>query len=213
MPLLFKKIRIDAMLKSKISKYLLYALGEIILVVIGILIALQINTWNENTKNRKKERSFLTSIHKEFVANQAQLDTVMYYHRRALHSTGTLIEMFPLDLKNDNLDTISKHLYNSLYTHTYNPSEGSVQSIVNTSSLDLIQDEELRNLIMSWKGVLVDFQEGELSSKRIVTEKIDDFLASHIDFDLNLSNPRNNLEALESLKFEYFMKLRLSTLQ
>ena len=52
-----RKIRYDLMEKNKTGKYLKYAIGEIVLVVIGILIALQINNWNENRKleNRRQE--------------------------------------------------------------------------------------------------------------------------------------------------------------
>ena len=46
----FRKIRRKLLTENKISKYLLYAIGEIILVVIGILIALQVNNWNEDRK-------------------------------------------------------------------------------------------------------------------------------------------------------------------
>ena len=51
----FRKIRYDLMEKNKTGKYLKYAIGEIILVVIGILIALQINNWNEDRKRRAIE--------------------------------------------------------------------------------------------------------------------------------------------------------------
>jgi len=46
----FRKIRRQLLTENRFSKYLLYAIGEIVLVVIGILIALQINIWNENRK-------------------------------------------------------------------------------------------------------------------------------------------------------------------
>ncbi|MGB5372105.1 MAG: DUF6090 family protein, partial [Flavobacteriaceae bacterium] len=58
----FRKIRQQLLVKNNISKYLLYAIGEIVLVVIGILIALQINNWNEDRKDRAKERFYLRSI-------------------------------------------------------------------------------------------------------------------------------------------------------
>ena len=50
----FRKIRYDLMSDNKTGKYLKYAIGEIVLVVIGILIALQINNWNENRKNQNE---------------------------------------------------------------------------------------------------------------------------------------------------------------
>jgi hypothetical protein len=49
----FRKIRQNLLLENKTGKYLKYAIGEIVLVVIGILIALSINNWNEISKNKK----------------------------------------------------------------------------------------------------------------------------------------------------------------
>ena len=58
----FRKIRQRLLTENKFSKYLIYAIGEIVLVVIGILIALSINNWNENLKNKKLETSYLKRI-------------------------------------------------------------------------------------------------------------------------------------------------------
>ena len=58
----FRKIRYDLMEKNKTGKYLKYAIGEIILVVIGILIAIQINNWNENQKDERKTINYLTNL-------------------------------------------------------------------------------------------------------------------------------------------------------
>ena len=53
----FKKIRQKLLSENQFSKYLIYAVGEIILVVIGILIALQINNWNEEDKTFQRQRN------------------------------------------------------------------------------------------------------------------------------------------------------------
>tara|TARA_R110002111_G_scaffold204953_2_gene269632 strand:- start:1280 stop:2002 length:723 start_codon:yes stop_codon:yes gene_type:complete len=58
----FRKTRYNLMEKNKKGKYLKYAIGEIILVVIGILIALQINNWNENRKLKNNEKIILTDL-------------------------------------------------------------------------------------------------------------------------------------------------------
>jgi hypothetical protein len=58
----FRKIRYDLMEKNKTGKYLKYAIGEIILVVIGILIALSINNWNQKHKNDQLANVFLTDF-------------------------------------------------------------------------------------------------------------------------------------------------------
>ena len=58
----FRKIRQQLLSENKFSKYLIYAIGEIVLVVIGILIALQINNWNENRKARIKSVEYHTRL-------------------------------------------------------------------------------------------------------------------------------------------------------
>jgi cell division protein FtsL len=60
---IFRKIRQKLLAENRFSKYLIYAIGEIILVVIGILIALQINTWNEKNKTKELEVKILKEIH------------------------------------------------------------------------------------------------------------------------------------------------------
>src|SRR6056297_654966 len=70
----FRKIRKKLLTKNKFSKYLLYAIGEIVLVVIGILIALQINTWNEEQKNRFEEKNLLLELRTEFREKKESLE-------------------------------------------------------------------------------------------------------------------------------------------
>ena len=58
----FRKIRYDLMEKNKTGKYLKYAIGEIVLVVIGILIALSINNWNESRKIGNKKQELILNL-------------------------------------------------------------------------------------------------------------------------------------------------------
>ena len=68
----FRKIRQKLISENKISTYLIYAIGEIILVVIGIFIALQINNWNEN----RKEKRYLNQVHRQ-IQKDLQIDTLV----------------------------------------------------------------------------------------------------------------------------------------
>jgi len=70
---LFRKIRYNLMEQNKTGKYLKYAIGEIILVVIGILIALSINNWNENRKEKIIEKEIIVGIHGTVKANHHNL--------------------------------------------------------------------------------------------------------------------------------------------
>ena len=70
---LFRKIRYDLMKQNKTSKYFKYAVGEIILVVIGILIALQINNWNENQKKTQIKQSYIENLRNDIIKDKEQL--------------------------------------------------------------------------------------------------------------------------------------------
>ena len=72
----FRQIRFNLMSENKTGKYLKYATGEIVLVVIGILIALSINNWNENRKTYEKERMYLSSLKQDFNETKRDLTRV-----------------------------------------------------------------------------------------------------------------------------------------
>ena len=69
----FRKIRRQLLLENKTGKYLKYAIGEILLVMIGILLALQVNQWNEVRKTKSLEQSYLKNLLEEFTSNRDAL--------------------------------------------------------------------------------------------------------------------------------------------
>ena len=130
-------------MENKTGKYFKYAIGEIMLVVIGILIALQINTWNQNRIKSTKETIVIANIHKEFKKNKVQLDTVLKWHK-IIHTNSTkIIALFPIKSKPEPavLDSLSVYLFNSYGGHTFNPSQSSIKALMSTSTFDIIRDE------------------------------------------------------------------------
>ncbi len=108
----FRKIRQQLLTENKFSKYLIYAIGEIVLVVIGILIALQINNQNENRKNQK-----LASIYKSALINDLLLDIEHFnYHSSLANQENKRIDSIRTILKNPNSndDTLNKVIKNGL---------------------------------------------------------------------------------------------------
>jgi hypothetical protein len=75
----FRRIRKNMADDNRPLKYARYAVGEIVLVVLGILIAIQINDWNDHRKDRLKKKNLLKSLEVEFIQNLEQLDTVLSY--------------------------------------------------------------------------------------------------------------------------------------
>jgi hypothetical protein len=206
----FRQIRKDLMEKNKTSKYFKYAIGEIILVVIGILIALQINNWNENRLNSNKETALLANIHKEFKQNKIQLDSVISEHRIVHENCAKIISLFPVKSKPEPavLDSLAVQLWGSYGGHTFNPSQTSINALASTSSFDIIKNDTLRDLLISWNDLITDYQEEELRSRDYLWEQYDPYMSNHFDWNFNFKDERNNFDALQTLKFEFLVKSR-----
>ena len=90
----FRKIRQNLLMKNKTGKYFKYAIGEIVLVVIGILIALQINNWNEQRKDNIKEQAMLKRLEKEFISNREQLLDKIQLRNTLIENSRQLLEYY-----------------------------------------------------------------------------------------------------------------------
>ena len=73
----FRRIRKGLLGTGATRKYVLYAIGEILLVMIGILLALQVNNWNEERKIQIIEREYLYALQQEFNYNLIELERVV----------------------------------------------------------------------------------------------------------------------------------------
>jgi hypothetical protein len=184
----FRKIRYNLLQTGKTGEYLKYAIGEIFLVVIGILIALQINNWNEDRKDKKLEQNYLSKIHEEFKQNKEQFDRIISIHRQSYESSIWIIENHN---KSDiNIDTLRKHLKLFRYSYTYNPSKSSIDAIINSGKLGVIRDNELSNKLIEWNELITDYQEEEIISRNFLDNIILPFDIKHFSIYNADSNKR-----------------------
>ncbi len=103
----FRKIRQKLLSENKFNKYLLYAIGEIFLVVIGILIALQINSWNEYSKNRKLEKDYYLQFKTELEENIRNADDQIQHSTYQINNTKIVTQV----LEANDLYPNSQELY------------------------------------------------------------------------------------------------------
>jgi hypothetical protein len=204
----FRSIRQSLLAQGRVTRYLTYAIGEIVLVMVGILLALQVSTWNQDRQARRKEQVLLQELHEEFVTNKAQLEEVISFHRRAMKSTEAVIAEFPITVDSLDLDSFKVHSRDMGYRYTFNPSQGIINSLVNTSSFDLITDTELRKLLVSWNDVLADYQEEEIIATQVLIGNITPYMIRHFAFFGGLQDPRLDLSFLESTEYENLVILR-----
>lgn len=153
----FRTIRKDLVKKNKTVKYFKYAIGEIVLVVIGILIALQINNWNEQRKDRVKEQVVLKKLQADFLSNLVQLEEKMTTRNKILVSGVQLLKAFdqPAGVIRDSLIKDIAVLNND---PTFDPVQNN---IISSGDLLLIQNEKLNHLLSNWSSDVVAVQEIE----------------------------------------------------
>ena len=87
---IFRKLRRRLLAEHKFTRYLLYAIGEIVLVVIGILIALQINNWNQGRLNAAKEDAYLENLERDLQNQLSSIDLQLEYEQKYI-TLGTVI--------------------------------------------------------------------------------------------------------------------------
>jgi uncharacterized protein DUF6090 len=166
----FQRIRRNLLLENKISKYLLYAIGEIILVVIGILIALQINNNNELRKSRLKEVHYLQNIKTDLELNIVDLDKYLAVRTECIASANRIIEHFegkPITNYSDfNADGMNIYTWQKFYQNN-----NTFQELVNSGNLSLITNDSIKNILLNIES-LYKKMKSEEDHFRFDTEKL-----------------------------------------
>ena len=154
---IFRKIRQNLLNEGKTTKYFKYAMGEIVLVVIGILIALSINNWNELRKERSKEQKILVELLSQFKDNLVQLEDKM--HQRKLIIKGSKRALELMDTKTVvTMDTLTAILSPLILAPTFDPIDNEIMTAEN---LQLIRNDSLRHYLTTFSSGIVDFKDQE----------------------------------------------------
>jgi hypothetical protein len=145
--------------QNKTGKYLKYAIGEIVLVMIGILLALQVNNWNENRKDTHDISIFRSNLSTEFIQNRSVLKQRIELIETSLEHANSLMAFM-----GKSKDTINQHNLDSILVHTlyygnFNPSNSSIMEILQSGKLKLIKNDTLKNQLNDWLEILQDTNE------------------------------------------------------
>lgn len=195
----FRKIRYQLAKENQFFKYSRYAVGEIVLVVIGILIALQINNWNEDRNNREKERVLLNQLRQEFESDLKQLNDKTQQRKNIIYSAKTLLEYIDNE-QLDNPDSIFYHLQRSVFIPTFNTSS---KDFFLARDIGLIRNDSLRVLLADWPRQVDQLVEEE---KQWVDYRDNSYLA-FLTSNFQTRNIYNSVQAdLEMMKTVFLDK-------
>ena len=162
----FRHIRQSLIMENKTSKYLKYAIGEIVLVVIGILIALQINNWNEQRKESSRETKLKSELIEEFEKDLTQLESKIKIRNRIIKSNLKLLSYID-DENIQDADSIKHYMAFTSFRPTFDPI--SIE-IIDKSDIGIIKNDTLRRLLTAWKIEVMQLREDETNWRNYVIE-------------------------------------------
>ena len=134
---------------GKSGKYLKYALGEIILVVIGILIALQINNWNEKQQALNEMEGNFQNLIEDLKSNKLQLLNLIERRDEVANGAGFLIDHYENKIQVDENDFVSK-LYPVLSERYFEINRNGIDKVITSPAFELEKMETIRDLIKSY---------------------------------------------------------------
>lgn len=143
------------MTENKLNLYVVYAIGEVVLVVIGILVALQIDNWNENQRIRDIEQQYLLALKEEFEYNKTELASVMNLNE--INTDYALKISDHTGPGNPGITEKEFEIYamNSFASEVhYNPNQGVLDEIISSGKLGMFSNDELKFALSSWSAVL-----------------------------------------------------------
>lgn len=177
----FNKIRKQLLNENKTGKYLKYAIGEIVLVMIGILLALQVNTWNNNRVLQKDELKIIKSLHKEFSENLVKFDNTYNIHLKRKNSVETIMAINPQEFIADSLRVLILKVSGNNYT--FDPYQGIYNSVINSGKIEIISNNSLKERISKIQDLISDYQEEEIASKNFTIQNLHKHMLSETTND------------------------------
>lgn len=144
---LFRKIRQRMLTENKFSKYLLYAIGEIILVVIGILIALSINNWNEDRKSRKQEVKYLKNLQTDIVLEIQNNDSLINYRAITAKAAAHLLDFKSLETGADIL-TLEHTIQQVFMRVAFIPTNNTYKELSSSGNLNYITNDSIKDYLL-----------------------------------------------------------------
>ncbi len=200
----FRKIRKQFLVAGKFRSYLIYALGEIFLVVIGILLALQINSWNQERIARQEEKTILTNIVTEFEQNQKELQAAIKMNEQCM-ATGryimSLIGQPQEKIQKINTDSL---LFQGFEYSQFNTSENALNDLLMSGRLQRITDNDIKLRLYQWSRVVKGVEDQ--------FEGVDDKVENELVPYLTKHYPMKNVDSYGRLGWKKMSTLKVDKL-
>ncbi|MEM5566905.1 DUF6090 family protein [Psychroserpens sp. AS72] len=204
---LLRRFRQRLLSENKFSKYLVYAIGEIILVVIGILIALQINNWNENRKYKQQEIIYLENLKEDLEVQIQSQNIYIDFEEIIIQDCKDIITHYETQKGFHNMDSIYQKLSDLSVRWTFVNANTTLLEMINSGQINLIRNKELKKNLMEFNQIVQRFASNTLNNN---TNLIDNLIAHNI---INITNYANAGYSEQMKKqFQKYVSIQFSTI-
>jgi hypothetical protein len=164
-------------MENKTSKYFKYAIGEIILVVIGILIALQINNWNESRKERQLEDNFYTNIIIDIEKDQQKLDYYKIFHTKRIQYLDTLLTYVRNPKNTMGIEKFGMYIEPLYYNENATNYSATFESAKSLGAFNTFTNKELLKNLAQYYADFILIQAQFDSSRRFVENQLEPLIS------------------------------------
>jgi hypothetical protein len=205
----FRNTRQKFLRENRFTKYLLYAVGEIILVVIGILIALQVNNWNIDRQIQNKEQAYLLEIRNNLQQDSLKLQEVLDFNKNKSKIVEDMLQIFVDTLTNqERFGILNKNANDFTYYEVFDPVRIAFNNMLSAESIGLIRNYELRKSLSEYYNYpYLDGVQNRISvlNRRVVDEHYPKFFTK--EFVTNWMGFSSKMPPLSDLEIEKDNKL------
>lgn len=174
----FRTIRQKLLQQNRVTRYLIYALGEIFLVVIGILIALQVNNWNENRLERQLEKKYLHGLQRDLNRDIEGLDRMTNIRKDIINSALKVMKMnTPSTL--EELREVNDEFLIIHFWYEFTPNNNTFNELTSSGNLSLIRNDTIKDLLMSMEILNAEIVQNRNHMRRDYDHYIYDELANY----------------------------------
>lgn len=206
---IFRRTRKESLSENKFRAYILYALGEIVLVVVGILIAVQLNNWKQNTEEERILKQYLGKIRSHTLADRAKLDTTIYY-RSQIAGLCKKARISILD-KTEDENLILFMSCGAVFADFYfKPNTGGYEALKNSAYFGKINNTSLDSLLTQYHSLVAGIAENEVSYNAYAVQQ-EAYLSRSFDTSLIMASafmPQDSLAMYRTSTEEYFAVYR-----
>lgn len=205
----FRRIRQRLISENKFSKYLIYALGEIVLVVIGIFIALQLNTWKENKQKTKAEHDFLNGIITDLERDISDLSRLLERDTTTFNAYTEILKPFKDPALNIYSPVFIKSIGNAQYTHEFEGNSIVFEDMKSSGTINNINSDVLRFSLLDYYNDSERCISTQKKNVSLINKLKDEAFTTHLDLNSLIESfifKDNWSVQLDGLDLSFFQK-------